>query len=74
MILLILGWHLTLIGVLAIILSAIFGFGGMPCLIFGLGALAVGFVMSVVLRKTCSAYRSNLAPKTEANERPLDYY
>jgi hypothetical protein len=72
MILLILGWHLTVIGILAIILSLVCGFGGMPCLIFGLGAFAVGLPMSILLGKACSD-RSGPVAKNDANV-PLDYY
>lgn len=71
MILLILGWHLALIGFIAIILGSMIG--SVPCVIFGVGTLIPGLIMSVILRKTCSNYRSDTADKPIAKA-PLDYY
>ena len=57
MILLLLGWHFTLAGIIAIILGVVVY--SVPCLIFGVGMFLVGLVMSILLRKTCSTYKSD---------------
>jgi hypothetical protein len=70
MILLILGWHLTLLGAITIILGFIYS----SWMIFvGLGALAGGTLLSTIYRNACSGYRSDPPNKSESNV-PLDYY
>jgi hypothetical protein len=71
MILLILGWHLTLVGVLAVILGLMDGWGA--CLVFGVGAFVVGLLMSITFRKACSNLKSDASVK-DNEEVPLDYY
>jgi uncharacterized membrane protein YphA (DoxX/SURF4 family) len=59
MILLLLGWHLSLLGPVTILLGAMTGsFAAVMVGVF-LGALGVG--ISFALRKTCPSYRSDVA-------------
>ena len=71
MILLLLGWNLSLLGVVTILLGAMAG--GFVTAMVGVffGVLGVG--MSLALRKTCSSYRSDVMEQPDPN-RPLDYY
>jgi uncharacterized membrane protein len=69
MILLILGWHLTLIGLFAIILGFILN-SLLWFFVVGFAALALGLTASICLRKTCSTYRSDTPGEPNA---PLDY-
>ena len=72
MILLIVGWHLTLIGIVAIVLGLIYG--ARPYVTyFGLGALVVGLLLSFIFRKACASYESDTVDKTKVDA-PLDYY
>jgi len=71
MILLIAGWHLTVIGIVAIILGLIYG--ARPYVThFGIGTLVVGLLLSLIFRKACASYVS--APVDTKSDAPLDYY
>jgi hypothetical protein len=71
MILLLLGWNLTLLGLVTMLLAWMVGSPGVA----GIGASfgVVGFAMSFALRKTCEDFRSDVAEPTDPN-RTLDYY
>jgi hypothetical protein len=71
MILLILGWHLSLAGLIALIIGVILY--STSCLIFGVGMIVPGLILSVALRKSCSSYHSDVKNKSVV-EAPLDYY
>jgi hypothetical protein len=71
MILLLLGWNLSLLGVVSIFFAGITG--SVAATIFGVVVGGLGVVMSFALRKTCSSYRGDV-PKEPDPNRPLDYY
>ncbi len=66
MILLLLGWHLTVIGILAIILGIAYSL--IPVLIFGIGSIVIGLFLSYLLRKTCASYWSDPSEKAKAGK------
>jgi hypothetical protein len=69
MILLILGWHLTLIGVLAVVLG--FHYALTSCTIFGIGSFMAGLALAIIYRKVLSSYRSD-SEIGRSLDRPLD--
>ena len=71
MILLILGWHLTLIGVLALALG--FHYAVISCGIFGICSFAVGFMLAIIYRKIPASYHSDREIRS-SRDHPLDYY
>jgi hypothetical protein len=72
MILLMFGWNLTLIGIVTLLLCLMMGNCG-SFLIFGVGAFATGLLISIKLRKICSASKSDTVEEAK-EEPPLDYY
>jgi uncharacterized membrane protein YuzA (DUF378 family) len=71
MILLLLGWNLSLLGVVSLLLAVMTG--SFAAAVFGAVVGVPGIVMSLALRKTCSSYRSGIPEEPDPN-RPLDYY
>jgi hypothetical protein len=71
MILLILGWHLILIGVLTIVI-------GLYCdvtstVILGVGSFIAGLILAILFRKVPPSYLSDRETRPNP-DRPLDYY
>ena len=71
MILLLLGWNLTLAGIVLIIFSLIDSEHNFP--VCGTAFLVLGLPPSILLRKTCSSFRSDPIDQSK-EEKPLDYY
>ena len=71
MIFLLLGWNLTLLGVVTVLLGAMTDSFATAMIGVFFGVLGLG--MSLALRNTCSSYRSD-APEEPDPKRPLDHY
>ena len=71
MILLLLGWNLTLAGIVLIIFSIVTT--GDVFSVCGIAFLIMGLIPSILLRKTCSSYKSDPIDGTK-KEKPMDYY
>jgi len=70
MIVLILGWHLALLGAITICSDLIYGVALLP-MVFGVGFFVIGLAISIFLRKAVSASAPEPINKPEV---PLDYY
>jgi hypothetical protein len=71
MALLLIGWNLTLAGLLLIPLTLMERGWVFPT--SGIGILSIGLFLSIALRKTCPNLRSDPIEETK-DDKPLDYY
>jgi uncharacterized ion transporter superfamily protein YfcC len=71
MILLLLGWNLSLLGLVTILLG--WTVDSLATGILGLCIVLLGIFMSLILRKTCSSFRSD-AHEIPDPKKPLEFY
>ena len=71
MILLLLGWNLTLAGLVLLLYNFLETDRVLP--VCGITFTAAGLALSIIFRKACSSYKSDPIEKSK-KEKPLDYY